>query len=260
MTNIFKFKFREEDTEYYNTWLTFYPKKTSLCPFKLELEEWGYFDPRPQLNTNVTSIIAIILPFISLYLLPISVFFLFRGWGDIYLRLPFDSGKPDESDSPEYGINTYKHGKVVNELWVYWGKKRKHIELPWSFNWYRTSLLLKDGTWEHETKGKREEFYDSKWDDIKFMEKYPYTYTLKSGEKQEVEATICVEEREWRRVWLPFTSIFNKVSKDIKIEFNHEVGERAGSWKGGVLGCGYEMKKGETPLQTLKRMSRERKF
>ncbi len=34
----------------------------------------------------------------------------------------------------------------------------------------------------------------------------------------------------------------------------------AGSWKGGVLGCGYEMKPGETPKQTLRRMERERVF
>lgn len=258
MTNTFKLKFREEDTEYYNNWLSFYPKKDITSPFRLQLKKWGYFDPRPQFNANLTSLIAIILPFINLYLTPISILFLFWGWGSIYLRLPFDTGMNNECENPEYGLMTY--GNPVDQLWVFWGKKRKHIELPWSLQWHRTSLLLKDGTWENEKRGDRKQFYDSKWDSVKFSETYPYTYTLKSGEKQNVNAEITVETREWRRNWLPFTQLFNKTSKDIKIEFDQEVGEGAGSYKGGVLGCGYEMKPNETPLQTLQRMSKERKF
>jgi hypothetical protein len=39
-----------------------------------------------------------------------------------------------------------------------------------------------------------------------------------------------------------------------------EVGERTGSYKGGTLGCSHKMLKGETPLQTLRRMEKERKF
>jgi hypothetical protein len=39
-----------------------------------------------------------------------------------------------------------------------------------------------------------------------------------------------------------------------------EVGEEAGSWKGGVLGCGYTLLPNETPLQCLRRMEKERKF
>jgi len=48
--------------------------------------------------------------------------------------------------------------------------------------------------------------------------------------------------------------------RTIAVEFNEEVGERTGSWKGGVLGCGYDMKPGETRLECLRRMERERRF
>jgi hypothetical protein len=39
-----------------------------------------------------------------------------------------------------------------------------------------------------------------------------------------------------------------------------ECGERKGSWKGGTLGCSYELLPNETPLDCLKRMEKERKF
>lgn len=58
------------------------------------------------------------------------------------------------------------------------------------------------------------------------------------------------------RPWLPF----KKLSRYIDIEFNDEVGERSGTWKGGVLGCSYDMKKGESALDTLRRMEVEQKF
>ena len=87
-------------------------------------------------------------------------------------------------------------------------------------------------------------------------ETHSYLYTLKSGQTQMRSATIKQERRVWTRYWPPFY----RVSNAIDISFDREVGERSGSWKGGVLGCGYEMKRGETPLQTLRRMERERRF
>jgi len=44
------------------------------------------------------------------------------------------------------------------------------------------------------------------------------------------------------------------------VKFSDEVGERTGSWKGGVIGTGSEMRPGESPEQCLRRMERERKF
>ena len=76
-----QFKF----TENYNKWLNFYPKMEKQTPFRFQLKKYGYFDPRPQFNTNITSLLAVVLPFFSLYFLPLSIFFLFFGWGNIYL-------------------------------------------------------------------------------------------------------------------------------------------------------------------------------
>jgi hypothetical protein len=55
-------------------------------------------------------------------------------------------------------------------------------------------------------------------------------------------------------------TIFSKTQKTISIDFDREVGERKGSWKGGTLGCGYELLPNENPLECLRRMEKDRKF
>lgn len=75
-----------------------------------------------------------------------------------------------------------------------------------------------------------------------------------------IPTTIYVEEREWRPKWLKFTKLFSLVRRTIDVHFSREVGARKGSWKGGTIGCGYDMKPDETPLDCLKRMEVERNF
>lgn len=261
-----KIKFTEKDTEYYNKWLSFYPQRDKQSPFRLILKKYGYFDPRPKLQTNITSLLVVILPFFSLWFLPLSIIFLFYGWGGIYLCLPFDTGKNNESESPEYGIMTYTNGELIDELWLVWGNRRNHIELPWKLVWSKTSTLLKDGRWFDETKNNTLDWVGKDYGSYEWLEEnkqkevYPFTYTLKSGKKQETEATITTRKRVWRRKALQFTNLFSDTFKDIDINFKDEIGEGVGSWKGGVLGCSYGMKPGETPLQTLQRMEKERRF
>lgn len=53
---------------------------------------------------------------------------------------------------------------------------------------------------------------------------------------------------------------FSRPIDTIDIRFSAEVGSRAGSWKGGTIGCSYEMNPGETPEHTLRRMQAVRRF
>lgn len=180
-------------------------------------------------------------------------------WISWYIHLPIYS-TIDECEYPEFGF--YYH---ANSLIVCWNMKKKFIDMPWTYEWVRTSRLLKDESWEHEIKGgKRKEYSKERdqWELENFWsETHPYIYVTDSGKIQDdIEATIKVEEREWRQKWLKWTKIGRKVSKNIAVGFNNEVGNQRGSWKGGVLGCGYTMKKNETPLKTLRRMQRERSF
>lgn len=247
------FTFTERDTEYYNDWIKFYPERNKGTGFKMIFEKWGYFDPRPSINTSVTTVLVLILPFLSLWLIPLSLIFCFYSWGSIYINLPYNTGKEECSDeNTSYGVMLYHPDSgFPNEFWI---RGWKSFDLPWAFKFWKREVLHKAG-WRKEERG--DDFWDKeKWKNEIVLESHPYTYTLKSGEKQIRTATIYQEKRYWRR-WF---NLFVKCKHFIEVEFSDEVGERSGSWKGGVVGCGYEIKKGETALECLQRMERERKF
>lgn len=165
-----------------------------------------------------------------------------RAWLSIGLGLitinfswPWSKVVPDEGQcsGPRYGFYFFE-----DHLVLLWGKSKgtrgdpsKFIDMPWSWR-HREHKVLSE------------------------PEKHPYRYQLRSGEVQERTATIQVETRLWTRPWLPW----RKFVRAIDIEFSDEVGERTGSWKGGTTGCGYHMLPGETPVECLRRMERERKF
>lgn len=88
----------------------------------------------------------------------------------------------------------------------------------------------------------------------------PYLYILKNSTLQRRTATVTVERRAWRPRCLRWTSLIEKVNTCIDVTFDDEVGERTGSWKGGTIGCGYELRPGETAEKCLRRMESERKF
>ena len=261
----FKTKYTMADTEYYNNWLSFYPKGSY---FKFRADLWGYFDPRPQISSNITSVITLLVLFVSLLTLTFTWYhllllpFLFLGWGDFYLNLPLDSGKTDEAESPSYGFYMYHVDPAPGKtnfptclIWQ-WGNYNS-IDLPWAKQWVRTSILLKDGTWEHETRGNRKEFYNDEWKDEQYVIEYNY---FDKSDNTIIPTKVYVDEREWRPRWFKWTGLFAYVSRSIDVHFSKEVGSRKGSWKGGVLGCGYSMKKGETALECIKRMEKERTF
>lgn len=262
---VFKSIFNESDTEYYKNWISFYPKKSY---FKFKVDAWGYFDPRPQLISNVTSIIVVFVVLLSAITMSFSLFhlalipFLFFGWGDFYINLPFDTGMTDECENPSYGFYMYHIDPIPKKInfptcfiWQ-WGNY-KSFDMPWAKTWIRTSILLKNGSWEHERKGDKKEFYNEEWKDRQYMVEYDF---IDKSDNSVIPTKVYVEEREWRQHWLKFTRFFSTVRKTIDVHFSKEVGSRKGSWKGGTIGCGYPMKKGETALECIKRMESERTF
>lgn len=151
-----------------------------------------------------------------------------------------------------------------------WGPKfRKSWAMPWDYVHIRHDVLRPDGTWSPyvgswEERGgfpqKDGTLSQPKEPDGRKLEAFPYRYVLKSGEVQLRQATVYVERYEWRQKWLAWCPWFAKVRTSIEVEFDGEAGERSGSWKGGCVGCGYDLKPGETPEQALRRMEAERKF
>lgn len=208
--------------------------------FDISFELCGYFDSRPRIRLH--------LIFFNLCLIiPIWL----KKWAD-------------DCDSPKWGIAI--HG---SKFWIHTGGKGNMnggskwwaFRIPFFYKeWVRTSNLRIDGNWEHETMGNSKKFYEDKWKSIIKHETFPYTYFLKDGTSQHRKATVKTEEREWRPYALMWTSYFAHISRTIDIQFDDEIGERTGSWKGGVTGCSYELLKGESPKECLYRMQLSREF
>lgn len=245
-------------------WIHFYPKFSA----SLKLEKAGYFDERPEITTSVTSLIAMIaipiLAWHSLFFLLLTPLVLF-GWGVLYIHLPIRTGIQDCSSAAwgavymEDALMVY-HGGGGN---FEGGPKTKLFYMPWSLQWYRTSTLLQSGRrWHHDTYSNRHrsnignvlggtDNFKNYQEIHPFVDKYNETTVL---------ATIGIVEREWRRKWLMWTPLFGLKRKTIEVEFDQEVGRHKGEWKGGTIGCSYEMIGNETPLECLNRMQIEREF
>ena len=174
----------------------------------------------------------------------------------MYIHLPkFLESKPFDTS---WGFSfTY------DALHAYWGRRMGVFYYPWTLDYYKRWERVDEAVWAPRGKpdwvflemprGARDGIVATK-------HKAPYTYKLKSGEIQERTATFYIDRYEWRRRIWPWAPWFNKRVDLIEVSFDDEVGERTGSWKGGTIGCGYDMRPGETGLQTLRRMERERKF
>lgn len=167
-------------------------------------------------------------------------------------RVPADDG---QCSGPRYGFKF--HSDI---LWIYYGKdhgnwRKDHhltIYMPWAWKHLRTDWLEPNGkVHSRQEPGK----YDAPSD---IWETHPYTYLRRNREIQQRTARIYGKRMEWRLKWATWLPWPRMVRRTISITFNDEVGEKSGSWKGGTIGCSWEWRKGETMLQALRRMERER--
>lgn len=176
------------------------------------------------------------------------------GWPTFYIKTPmlFES-----NIERSYGF-TYFSKAIQFE----WNEGCFIAHMPWDWTHVRHDYLHPDGSFAYRDDRKKLDAkgrgMDRPFDEDK--EAHPYTYVLKNGTVQKRIATINGEEREWRWRWFTMLPFPRTVSRTINVDFDGEVGERSGSWKGGTVGCSYEWRHGETMEQALRRMEQERKF
>lgn len=179
------------------------------------------------------------------------------GWHSMF-RLPW---KCKESilwrEEKKYGVSVHD-----NTVFFHWGYDLKGWDIP--FVNYGTAVR-----WDRYCGP--EEFVDipSNWGKHPYRTGYdggcekPSTWTYNYTDPYDGKVVPCrfwVEELEWRPKWLRWTKRFAKVRRFIEVEFSEEMGPRKGSWKGGTIGCGFNMLKGEHPTETILRMQKEYKF
>ena len=135
-------------------------------------------------------------------------------------------------------------------LTFHWGLRRKSFDWPWCLHTLAYEHQLADGSWrdvfDHSTKP--------------YSEVYSYTYTLRNGTVQNRTATVSKRRHILCRRAFKMIGWPKWTKESIDVRFNDEVGERSGSWKGGTIGCGYDLHHGETMVECLRRMERERDF
>ena len=161
----------------------------------------------------------------------------------------------------KWGVELYGRS-----IYLCWGHRSKFIYLPWMYDHCRTEVMLNDGrfvSWEQFPRRKKgEPFATVPEPTDRYRENFSYRYLLRSGQLQERTATVTVERRSWCWRGWPFRCLRwpSTASTTIDVQFDDEVGEGTGSWKGGTVGCGYELRQREAPGQCLRRMELERKF
>ena len=177
-------------------------------------------------------------------------------FGSVFLRLPaWIMPRVMRNDLyTRYGFSWYWDAEFGDTIFLGWGARRRTIYMPWRWVFIRHSVLLADGSWYVMAAGEWLKPQNA------LIENHRYIYELESGERQVRTAAVGIEEWEHRRWFLQWTRFLSRVRRSITVKFNDEVGERTGSWKGGCVGCGYTMRPGESPVDTLRRMERERKF
>jgi hypothetical protein len=213
--------------------------------------KWGHFAPRFSLQFVVSrggyfdQRYALTLAFI---------------WGVFHFYLPFKTKLKEGCNTPRYGFAIHD-----NIFWIYTGGKYDESmgQCTGNDQWITWDLpffsYIFDGHWIRDK-------INFSWIEVKnnsyelrktqaYIETHPFQYILKNGTVQNRMATCSIEKRKWHRKWFPF---FTKVSEVIDIDFNDEVGERSGTWKGGVISCCYKLLPGETIGECLKRMEKER--
>lgn len=173
--------------------------------------------------------------------------------------------KYDITELKDYGFYTDEDAFVIK-----WGSHNliskgfiKFFYYPWSYDHCQTEFIDHEGKFIQAPSSSDwfEQYRFTK--NNKKYDTYSYTYIRKDGTVQNRKAKVSVERRTWWQRWFGLGKKHmtpKKVRTSIDIAFDDEVGERTGSWKGGTVGCGYDLLPGETPYECLRRMEKERKF
>lgn len=192
-----------------------------------------------------------------------------EGNEDKYVKITFGFWKFFASIGlwPTKGVGDFtsimgeKYGFSYSDgvLFIYKGlDKYLAIDMPWKWQIVRHDLLLPDGSvyesnrWDYYGKqiGKHYQWYEilEGWHDPNIrkslLDRCTQTVELdhytKDGRNQKATIRLTGEEREWRWLWFTWLPFINKVERVVSCDSDIELGKKAGSWKGGMMGWSCE--------------------
>ena len=168
------------------------------------------------------------------------------GWLSAYIPLGVTKYEVDINCEPQWSAFVSREFGLT----IHWGQWRKRFDLPGSIFTVAYEKQLPDRSWCSVSDDTRMEYTISA----------PYRYTLASGEVQDRVATVSKRRHVLGRRLISNLGWPKAIRESINVDFDGEVGEGTGSWKGGTIGCGYDLRPGEDMLAALRRMERERRF
>jgi len=194
------------------------------------------------------------------------------GFYKFFIRVSLWKTKPLEVPCGEFAKNQYGLTLFDRGLHVHFGDTTVY-DLPWSWEIVRHDLLLPGGevyysnrytnnsprnwtTW-FRILNNVDEVYSQSDVTTNATETVKITHYLKDGSAQDATITLTGNEHEWRWKWfkwLPYPRIINRV---VVCNSDIELGERAGSWKGGLMGWSYEWRKDESMTDAFYRWYKE---
>lgn len=170
-------------------------------------------------------------------------------------------------DEREYGFSYFE-----NHFSIYYGRQSNSSDttMSWGFfppwtEWTHVRDTFYDLKGEpHATVRKDENTHQRYFDKSRSIkESCPFrVFTFTDYDGEQLAAKTIIEESEWRfgsgKFW--WLSWFKKprIVKTLRIDFSGEVGRKKGSYKGGTLGHGIDMKQGELHEEAFRRYCLER--
>ncbi len=135
---------------------------------------------------------------------------------------------------------------------------------PWNLEIVRHDLLYPDGDVYHrnlypkkkngrhlhwcEVLDQKQSQSDAQVQVAEFVELNHFT---KDGKNQKARIRLTGEEREWRPKWTRWLPFFKFTKRVVDCESDTELGPRAGSWKGGMMGWSVPWEKDESMKQAF---------
>jgi len=202
-----------------------------------------------------------------------SFFVHFPWW-----KVPTDANKRWENKTYRFGGYLYNPDpkSLFNQVVLFWKNWSKTIYMPWDLDCHHVIIEGKDGKKyiefcdEWKKRRVRAKKYGCRplstnsLSDIyslpSFYWEAPYEYICEDGTLQRCIGMYYVAEREWRPKATYYLPIFRHRRRCLEIELTSEIGEAAGSWKGGCTAFGREMLPGEDPHTAYQRIMKEAKF
>jgi hypothetical protein len=172
---------------------------------------------------------------------------------------PFE-GSFGMDNNKRYGLTFFERS-----LHLHWGETKVYW-LPWDWEIVRHDLLYPNGDVYWHNKYPRVRLGEKQknnysWYEILDGNQSPYPksdtqvevakyvnleHYTKDGRQQIAKIRLAGEEREWRYRWFKWLPWPRKISRVVDCYSDVELGQRAGSWKGGMMGWSVEWREDES--------------